>query len=186
MYLQHVMKVKCAAGTQSVHFPKKLRYNTRIMKSIKTIVPLIICLLLSAAVAHASEGDAIVGSWNTAGRDAIIDIYRCGERYCGKIKWLREPNYTAEDKNGKEGQPKIDSNNPNPRLRNRTLVGLELMHDFVYAGNNLWKGGNIYDPERGKTYSALMRLAARNSLHLKGYIGIPLLGRTSVWTRAGS
>ncbi len=156
------------------------------MKLLKTIALLIIAAVLSPPVAHASEGDAIIGSWNTEDRDAVIEIYRCGASYCGRITWLKEPNYTAEDKNGKEGQPKVDVNNPNPALRKRTLVGLELMHDFYYAGNNLWKGGNIYDPERGKTYSALMRLISPNTLHLKGYIGIPLFGRTSVWTRARS
>ncbi len=145
----------------------------------------IIAALLAAAVVHAAEGDAIIGSWNTEDRDAVIDIFRCGGNYCGRISWIREPNYTAEDRNMKEGRPKVDSNNPDPGLRDRPLLGLEFMHGFSYAGKNMWNEGKIYDPERGKTYSAYMTLTSPNTLRLKGYIGRPLFGRSTVWTRAG-
>jgi uncharacterized protein (DUF2147 family) len=156
------------------------------MMARKVFIPVIVAVFLMASVARASEGDAILGSWNTEEHDAVIEIFRCGDSYCGRIAWIKEPNYTAEDRNGKEGQPKVDANNPDPGLRNRPLVGLELMRDFAYAGNNVWKGGKIYDPERGKTYNGFMSLISRNTLHLKGYILIPLFGRTTVWTRAGS
>ncbi|MBN1327649.1 MAG: DUF2147 domain-containing protein, partial [Candidatus Cloacimonetes bacterium] len=45
-----------------------------------------------------------------------------------------------------------------------------------------WKGGTIYDPESGKTYSCTMKLSG-DQLEIRGFIGISLLGRTEVWSR---
>jgi uncharacterized protein (DUF2147 family) len=144
----------------------------------------VMALLLAARFACASRQDAIVGSWNTQEHDAVIEIFRCGEKYCGRIKWIKEPNYTAEDHNGKEGQPKVDVNNPDPKLRDRPLVGIEMMYDFTYAGRNIWKGGRIYNPDNGRTYNGIITLVSSNTLHLRGFFLVSLLGRTTEWTRA--
>jgi uncharacterized protein (DUF2147 family) len=50
-------------------------------------------------------------------------------------------------------------------------------------GDGAWSGGFIYDPNSGKTYRCKLKLKDRNTLKLRGYIGISLLGRTDVWTR---
>ena len=46
-----------------------------------------------------------------------------------------------------------------------------------------WVGGWAYDPDGGSTYSGQMELADPNTLKLRGYVGIPLFGRTETWTR---
>jgi uncharacterized protein (DUF2147 family) len=53
----------------------------------------------------------------------------------------------------------------------------------VYKSENLWEEGNIYDPKNGNTYSSTMRLINGNSLEVRGYIGVSLIGRTDTWTR---
>jgi hypothetical protein len=64
----------------------------------RTVLLFTAFLLLTASNAsHAPERDGIVGSWNTEEHDAIIEIFNCGQKYCGRIKWLREPCYTADD-----------------------------------------------------------------------------------------
>jgi uncharacterized protein (DUF2147 family) len=137
-------------------------------------------------VAGAFESNDVLGRWNTENRDAVIEIYECSWKYCGRIVWVDEPFYSAEDNNGKEGQPRVDENNPDGRLRNRPIVGLQIMYDFSFDGEAAWKGGKIYDPERGKSYKGIMTLVSPNTLNVKGYVIIPLLGRTTTWTRAGS
>ena len=47
-----------------------------------------------------------------------------------------------------------------------------------------WDGGEILDPEEGKTYRCTLQTAAGDRLEVRGYIGISLLGRTQVWLRA--
>jgi len=45
-----------------------------------------------------------------------------------------------------------------------------------------WRDGVIYDSTTGKTYSITVSVNG-NKLELRGYIGIPLLGKTTVWQR---
>ncbi|MBF0506429.1 MAG: DUF2147 domain-containing protein [Nitrospirae bacterium] len=139
--------------------------------------------MITVARGWAAEGDGIVGVWVTEHRDARIEVFNCVDKYCGKIVWMDEPNYTAGDTEGKPGERKLDVRNPDPALRKRVILGMQILWDFSYAGDNRWTGGKVYDPETGNTYSARLSLSARNRLHLRGYVLIPLLGRTSTWTR---
>ena len=142
------------------------------------------CAALIVAInVMAADSDGIVGVWNSEGHDARIEMFKCGVKYCGKIVWMDEPRYTVKDREGKPGDLKLDVKNPNPALRSRPILGLQFMHDFVFDGGNRWTGGRVYDPETGNTYRASMSLVSINELHLRGYIGIPLLGRTATWTR---
>ena len=76
-----------------------------------------------------------------------------------------------------------DELNPDPALRDRDLLGLTIMQGFMAAGGGTWKNGKIYDPNSGKTYKCNLTLVDENTLELRGYIGISLLGRTETWTR---
>jgi uncharacterized protein (DUF2147 family) len=139
-------------------------------------------LLLTAPLA-ASEADAILGLWQTEPTDkgyARIEIGRQGELYAGRIVWLSEPDFPPGDEMA--GQPKVDRLNPAPELRGRPILGLPLMVGFRYDGDQ-WKDGRIYDPETGNTYRGKIRLASDGTLRLRGFIGISLLGRTTVWVR---
>jgi uncharacterized protein (DUF2147 family) len=137
----------------------------------------------SSSAAFAFEGDHIIGQWLTADRDAIIEFYRCKNRYYGKIVWSNDPNYPPDDEMGMGGQPRTDRSNPDPRLRSRPIVGLTILKDFTFSGDDLWKGGTVYNPDNGKTYKCKLKLISKDHLEVKGYIGIPLFGKTSVWTR---
>jgi uncharacterized protein (DUF2147 family) len=146
---------------------------------------LILLLVLLAAVAPCWAGtDDVLGIWYNQEKDAKIQIFKCAEKYCGKIVWLKEPNYMGDAKDGTPGTPKLDHNNPDSTLKKRPVMGLQIANDFAFAGDNLWKGGNIYDPKKGKTYSAKMTLVSPKELKLRGFIGVSLLGRTDTWTRA--
>lgn len=144
---------------------------------------LVFSLCIAIPIAWAVNSDDIVGLWNTEEKDAVIELFKCGRKYCGRVFWVKEPNYSAGDKNGREGQPKLDIKNPDPNLRNRPIVGLQIMHDFSFAGSKRWTGGKMYDPESGQTYSGRMTLTTPNTLDLRGYILFSLLGRTTTWTR---
>lgn len=135
------------------------------------------------AACYAAGGDDILGVWNNEEKDAGIEMFKCGDKYCGKIVWIKEPNYPADSKEGTPDTPRLDNHNPDPAQRTRPIFGLQIVKDFVFAGDSLWKGGTVYDPKSGKTYSGRMKLVSPNQLKLRGYIGISLLGRTTTWTR---
>jgi uncharacterized protein (DUF2147 family) len=140
-------------------------------------------LVIAATSAHAAGSEDILGVWNTEEKDAKIMIYKCGVKYCGKIVWSKEPNYPADSKEGTPGTPVLDYNNPNPVLRKTPIIGLQILYDFMFAGDNLWTGGRIYNPDNGKIYSGKMALVLPNQLNLRGFIGISLIGKTTTWTR---
>ena len=146
------------------------------------IVALLISFILAASTASANSNETILGAWTTAEAKSQVEIYRCGEKICGKIVSLKEPRYT-DSKDGPIGALKLDSNNPDQTLRQRPIAGLQIMDGFTPDGNGGWENGTIYDPENGKRYRCKMRLASSNRLEVRGFIGISLLGRTTVWTR---
>lgn len=152
------------------------------MKAIKASVLLL--AMLAAAMACFAASDDILGVWYNQEKDAKIQIFRCGQKYCGKIVWLKEPTYPPGSKLGKPGAPKVDRNNPDPALRNVPEMGLQVVRDMEFSGDNQWKGGKVYDPKNGKTYNAKMTLVSPSELDLRGFVGISLFGRTAKWTRA--
>ena len=52
-----------------------------------------------------------------------------------------------EDEDGEEGEPKVDTNNPDEALQSRPIVGLVMMKGFKYDGKGTWQKGTIYDPD---------------------------------------
>jgi len=142
-----------------------------------------LCLLLFSNPAFASGGDAITGLWEVAEGDGRIEIYRCADKYCGRIAWLKEPLYPAGDKGGMAGKPLVDRDNPRRELRNRQQLGLQIMDGYTFRGDSFWDDGTIYNTENGKSYSSNIRLRSADRLELRGYIGIPLLGGSTVWKR---
>ena len=126
------------------------------------------------------KADDIVGVWLNEDKDAHIEIYNDGGKYFGKIIWLKTP---IDEKTGK---PKVDDKNTDPALQNRPVMGLLLLKDFVFDGDDEWEDGEIYDPKSGKTYSCYMEFPDEDNLDnlkIRGYIGISLIGRTTYWTR---
>jgi len=145
------------------------------MKTIRSL-SLIVLLFTSSLIFSQSEADRILGVWQTGSGKGRIHITRYGDKYGGKLIWLREPN----DANG---HPKVDDKNPDPGKRKNPKLGLNNLLGFKYDGDGEYEGGTIYDPETGKTYKCVMTLKDDNTLNVRGYIGISLIGRTDTWTR---
>ena len=152
------------------------------MKRTGALVGMVLLLCLAARV-HAQDPDAIVGRWLNGKQTAQVEIYKADGKYFGKIVWLKEPVYPADDRKGMAGKTKVDRENPDPARRTQPLLDLLLLRDFVFAKDGLWEKGHIYDPENGKDYKCKMTLTSADVLRVRGFIGISLIGRTEVWTR---
>ncbi|MDD5287309.1 MAG: DUF2147 domain-containing protein [Desulfuromonadaceae bacterium] len=139
-------------------------------------------ILLTAAIAFGAQPGEILGIWKTEMDESKVEVFRCGEKICGKIIWLKNPKY-LDSNDGEIGTPIIDRKNPDPAVRSRPLIGLQILDGFTTEGGNIWGNGTCYDPKSGNTYRGKIHLAAPDRLELRGYIGIPLFGRTSVWRR---
>ena len=146
-------------------------------------------LLLAGGLLVSSSlfAEGIEGAWLVEAKDAIISVYKCGDKYCGSITWLSEPNYPANDEKGMGGKPKVDRENPNPALRDKPIVGLFMMWGFTKNANGTeYTGGQIYNSRNGKTYSGTITVLNDRSIRLKGgyNVGFMLIGESQTWTRA--
>jgi uncharacterized protein (DUF2147 family) len=152
------------------------------MRKFMKICSFLAAILLTAINALGAGPDDILGSWKTEGGKSALEFFRCGEKICGKIVWLKVPLY-IDSADGPVGKPKVDLKNPKPALRHRPILGLQVMNGVTATGDNRWEHGTCYDPESGNTYKCKMRLTSPHRLEIRGYIGISLFGRTYVLTR---
>ena len=143
---------------------------------MKTLL-LLVALVLGVAGGASAQTMSPLGVWTNSEKKSTFEIYKCGELLCGKIMSLTAPNDPAT------GKPVTDAQNPDPKLKNRPLLGLVFMQGFKYDDENKWDDGKIYDPESGKTYSCYMKMASANAMEVKGYIGFSLIGKSQTWTR---
>lgn len=152
------------------------------MNTLLLSVIFFLWLVLPASGA-AVGGDDILGEWVTEDRDCRVEMFKKEDRYFGKIVAIKQPNYLPGETRGMDGKPRLDSNNQNESLRSRPLVGLELMKNFRFD-NDKWIDGRIYDPKNGETYNCEISLAEDGMLQIRGYVGVPFFGRTTVWEPA--
>lgn len=139
---------------------------------MKTLLVMLAALFFAEAAS--ADPTSIAGTWLSGDGDGLIAVSRDGNDISARI--LGSPN---KDPN----RPKTDVKNPDPALRDRLLVGLEVFSGFNYDGNGEWSGGFIYDPNSGKTYRCKLKLVNHHTLKVRGYIGISLIGRTETWKR---
>lgn len=146
----------------------------------------IACLLLiqTLSMSSAFAGDeakvdpnAILGTWKNGEGTGMIRITRQGDKFQGQIVWLKEPN------DPETGKPKVDKLHPEKSNHTRPIIGLTNMWGFKYTKSGVWEDGKIYDPKKGSTYDCTIKMKGANTLEVRGYIGIALIGRTDSWTR---
>lgn len=134
----------------------------------------------------ADDGDAVLGRFLPPEKDSVIEIFKCGNNYCGRIACIKDNFYPEGSKDGVPGTPYLDHNNPDPKLKTRPNLGLVFLTDFKYEGNGKYKDGKVYNVRDGKTYCAKMELKG-DILDLRGHLCISsLLGKTNRWTRLGN
>ena len=149
---------------------------------MKKIFILLMSLFIGIPAFSQSGGDQLVGNYYVVKEDtkseSRIQIYKTSEgKYEGKIVWLKYPNRP-------DGTPKYDDKNPDPELRKVRSDHVVLLKNFTFdSKNNEWSGGTIYDPEEGKTYKCKLKFESATKLKVRGYIGIPALGKTMYWTK---
>lgn len=128
----------------------------------------------------ANDADKILGYWLTQEGDSQVKIFKATNgKYYGEIKWLKDP--TRED-----GSIKLDDKNENEKLRDKPILGLQILKSFDYSAKDKeWAEGTIYDPKNGKTYKCFIWFEEGDdiTLHVKGFIGFSLLGREVEWKK---
>lgn len=132
------------------------------MKAFKLTTVLVFLLSLSAF----AQTDITEGTWYNEEKTGSVQFFLKDDKLHGKIVWMKHPE-------------KKDKNNPDVKLRDQPILGLVNLTGFVSKDKKVWTDGKIYDPESGKTYSSKITVVSEKTLDVRGYIGTPLLGRST-------
>ncbi len=121
---------------------------------------------LNMSATSATPATSPAGIWLTANGHGVVAIAQCGDALCGRIVGIdREPT------------------EPMPTdIAGRSQCGLTIITNEKPAEDGTWLG-NITDPRNGNAYQAKLWVDQEGDLHLRGFIGIPLLGSTQIWRK---
>lgn len=131
---------------------------------------------LAPAVASAAA-DTPTGLWKTIDDEtkqprAFVRIVDEGGVLTGRIERILPP-----------GDPAARCEQCTDERRDQPVLGMAILSGLRRKGD-VWEGGQILDPSKGKTYQARLKLAdGGRQLEVRGFVGTPLLGRTQLWLR---
>ena len=143
-----------------------------------TFAVLLLWCTAGVSLAAALSEDAVCGFWKASDGNSILEVARDPDGFSTTIVWLKDPLDAA-------GKPILDTRNPDAGKRARPILGMKNGDGFRFDGKTKWTGGRIYDPEGGKSYKARMSLSG-DTLKLRGYIGVPAIGRAEKFTRCAA
>jgi uncharacterized protein (DUF2147 family) len=121
---------------------------------------------------NSTYADKIIGTWLSADKDLKVEIFNRNGHYFGKVVWFACLQTTPNMDDFK------DTENPDPKLRTRKWLGMEVVENLTYNKESSWENGTIYDPNSGRKYSSVVRLKDNNTLVVRGYWGIELFGKS--------
>jgi uncharacterized protein (DUF2147 family) len=156
---------------------KFLTGRNRVMKQSIIVASLILMTIFSFdAFAIEVKSDDILGIWlieENGESVEKIEIYKKGDSYFGKIKWLK-----AQDES--DGVV-VDRKNRSDELKTRPLLGLEFMIDFKFDGKDSWSDGKLYAYRKGRTVSPKFTLIDENHLNIQ--VKILFIKKSFSWIR---
>ena len=149
-------------------------------RSYRAAFALALGLVLFAGLARAQNTP--VGVWKTIDdgtkkEKSLIRITETGGVLTGRIEKLLDP----------ATPPDVTCDKCTDERKDKPVLGMTLIRNVKQsdADRTLWDGGDILDPNNGKVYKVRLKpIDGGAKLDVRGYIGMPLLGRTQTWIRA--
>lgn len=139
------------------------------------------CLIaFTLSSVYAQSPDPAIGVWKTIDDKtnqpaSLIKIEQVNGVLEGTIiKTFPRPNET----------PLVNCNLCKDDRKDKPIVGMKIMTDLKQDQAGVWSGGKILDPKDGEVYKVKIATEDGKKMDVRGYIGVPLLGRTQVWYKA--
>lgn len=147
---------------------------------MKTFIAFIFLFLptLAPSSTVAFKGDDLVGFWMTTENMLKVQVYKVGSEYRAKIIWFEDKHYKAKM------HECVDEMNPDPALRNRKIIGLEVVTGLRFdSEDGNWQDGKIYDSNSGKTYDSQVEMHTTSTITVTGYWMFTWLGEDLTFYR---
>jgi uncharacterized protein (DUF2147 family) len=143
----------------------------------KLIAVLSLFLLSLSPVAFAADATP-AGLWKTIDDNTgkPRSLVRINENH-GEYSAVIEKGLLASD------TPDAVCDKCKDERKGQRIIGMTIVKGIKLKDGH-YEGGEILDPDNGKTYRCIMKLDdSGNKLEVRGYIGISLFGRSQDWTR---
>lgn len=136
--------------------------------------------VLSTRVSAQNNADAILGRWITfPKKNLIVEVYKDRQEYRAKIVWFNDRDDPSKPMNSR-----LDENNPDPGLRSRKVLGMEVLREMVYnKKSNRWESGKIYDAKSGRIWSSSAWITKDNLLKVRGFWHFEFIGQNLNFTK---
>jgi len=139
-------------------------------------------LLFGAVLGAAAQASSPVGVWKTVDdatkkEKSLVRIVEANGVYSGKIEKLLDP----------ATPPDAVCKDCSDDRKDKPILGMTIIRNMKQSADdkNVFEGGEILDPNNGKVYKSKLKLVDNGAkLDVRGYIGVPMLGRTQTWVRA--
>ena len=122
----------------------------------------VVGLSIAASSAAVAAAPSPAGQWLVADRSAVVRISKCGGNYCGFVA---------------KGQPGKDYRNPDPRKRNRSVIGIQVMFNMKQTGPATWSG-ETYNADDGQIYDGKITVVG-DTLTVEGCVPGGVCGQQS-------
>lgn len=137
---------------------------------------MIMLTFLMMAVSAFAQADKVVGNYKAVrnGVTSKVKVFKYDGGYRAQVTWV--DNLKKAD-----GSIRTDEKNPDASKRKTPANQIVLIDKVIYDGKDKWKGGKIYDPTSGKSYTVTLYFKDAKTLTVKGSIG-PFFERM-YWTK---
>ncbi|TWR25777.1 DUF2147 domain-containing protein [Mucilaginibacter pallidiroseus] len=136
-----------------------------------------LALIMYTGINYHTKGgaaaDQICGKWESEEKNLIVQVYKDDNEYKARVVWFNNGDgdkvmYTYTDKH-----------NPNPALRNRKVLGMDVVDNLVYSPESQsWENGIIYDASSGRHWNSCARIDKDGKLKVKGYWKFKFIGKS--------
>ncbi|MBD1367143.1 DUF2147 domain-containing protein [Mucilaginibacter sp. ZT4R22] len=131
-----------------------------------------------APVAALAADEQICGKWQNQDKNLIVQVYKEDSEFRAKIVWFNNGDGL------KAMETSTDKHNPNPALRSRKLLGMNVLEKLVYdPDSNSWEDGIIYDAQNGRHWNSSAYINKDGALKVKGYWHFKFIGKTMTFNR---
>lgn len=119
-----------------------------------------------------AASEQICGKWENEEKTLVVQVYKAENEFRAKIVWFN-------DGGGKKMDEWTDKNNPDPALRSRKILGMNVLEKLVYSPkSNSWEEGMIYDAKNGRHWNSSAYINEEGVLKVKGYWHFKFIGKT--------
>ncbi|QOW09763.1 DUF2147 domain-containing protein [Kaistella flava (ex Peng et al. 2021)] len=135
---------------------------------------IIFFLLLCHSVMGQTKMEDILGKWMATDKSVSVLVYKEGKAIRAKVLWFDE-----KLGNGQPINSRVDTRNPDPKLRNRKLIGMDILENLYFnTTKQRWENGKIYDASSGRTWDSYAEIKDDGQLIVRGFWKWQWIGKT--------